>query len=158
RQEVALRADLLPAWISGLSRIDVRRAVRIAHVLGDSDELLIDARLVGGHELTCVVRLDHTILDDVKDAFFVRDSIERVLAAAVESNTDPDIGLIEMTLADARAWIQTALGRTVLPIASQSRPLVRWLIGHMPEGGHGYERPCDDWRTTSRLLDAFFAS
>jgi hypothetical protein len=158
RQEVALRADLLPAWISGLPRTHVRRAVRKAHVLGDSDELLIGARLVDGHELTCVVRLDHTILDDVKDAFVVRDSIDTVLAAAVESNTDPDISFTAMTLADARAWIQTALGRTVVPIPSQSRPLVRWLIGRMPEGGHCYERPCDDWQTTSRLLDAFFAS
>ena len=158
RQEVALRADLLPAWISGLPRTHVRRAVRMAHVLGDSDELLIGARLVDGHELTFVVRLDHTILDDVKDAFVVRDSIDTVLAAAVESNTDPDISFTAMTLADARAWIQTALGRTVVPIPSQPRPLLRWLIGHMPEGGHCYERPCDDWRTTSRLLDAFFAS
>jgi hypothetical protein len=158
RQEVALRADLLPAWISGLPRIDVRRAVRMTHVLGDTDELLIGARLVDGHELTCVVRLDHTILDDVKDAFVVRDSIETVLAAAVESNTDPDISFTAMTLADARAWVQTALGRTVFPTPSESRPLVRWLIGHMPEGGHRYERPCDDWRTTSRLLDTFFAS
>lgn len=158
RQEVALRADLLPAWISGLPRIDVRRAVRMTHVLGDTDELLIGARLVDGHELTCVVRLDHTIIDDVKDAFVVRDSIDTVLAAAVESNTDPDISFTAMTLADARAWVQTALGRTVFPTPSESRPLVRWLIGQMPEGGHCYERPCEDWRTTSRLLDTFFAS
>lgn len=158
RQEVALRADLLPAWILGLPRIDVRRAVRMTHVLGDSDELLIGARLGDGHELTCAVRLDHTILDDVKDVFVVRDSIETVLAAVMEGNTDPDISFIAMTLADARAWVQTALGRTVFPKPSESRPLVRWLIEHMPEGGQGYERPCDDWQTTSRVLAAFFAS
>lgn len=157
RQEVALRADLLPAWISSLPRIDVQRAVRMAHVLGDSDELLIGARLVDGHELTCVVAVDHTILDDVKDIVVYRDSIDKVLAAAAESNADPDISFTEMTLADAREWVQTALARPVFATPSDYRPLVRWLIGHMPEGGRPYERPCVDWPTTSRLLDAFFA-
>jgi hypothetical protein len=162
RQEVAMRHHRLPRWITGLPDIQVRRAVRMAHVLGDSDELLIGARMVDGHELTCVVRLDHTIVSDVKEAFAVQDSIDTVLAATVERNTDPDISFVEMTLADAAAWIQDALRRTVCPMPSESwpdcRPLMRWLIGQMPEGGRCYERPCADWRTTSRLLDTFFAS
>ena len=154
-QEVATRRDPLPVWITGLPHLDVRRAVRMADMLGDSDHLLIGVRLVDGYELTCVVRLDHTILDDVQDVLLVRDPIESVLNAAA-SNPDPDISPTEMTLADARAWIDGALGQTVFSISA--KPLLRWLIGHLPEGGRCYERPCDDWWTTSRLLDAFFAS
>ena len=153
REEVATRRDPLPAWITGLPQLDVRRAVRMADVLGDGDDLLIGVRLVDGYEMTCVVRLDHTILDDVQDVLLVRDPIESVLTA---SNPDPDISPTEMTLADARAWIVGALGQTVFSIPA--KPLLRWLIGHLPEGGRCYERPCDDWWTTSRLLDAFFAS
>ena len=125
----------------------------MADVLGDGDDLLIGVRLVDGYEMTCVVRLDHTILDDVQDVLLVRDPIESVLTA---SNPDPDISPTEMTLADARAWIVGALGQTVFSIPA--KPLLRWLIGHLPEGGRCDERPCDDWWTTSRLLDAFFAS
>lgn len=161
-QEVANRPHRLPRWIAGLPGIQVRRVARMAHLLGDSDELLIGARLIGGQELTCVVRIDHNVISGLDDAFVVADSIDKVRDAAVETNTDPDVSFVEMTLADTRAWIQHGLVRTAFPRLSESwancRPLVRWLIGHMPEGGHAYERPCDDWLATSRLLKTFFTS
>lgn len=162
RQEVAARHHRLPTWIAGLPDIQVRRAVRLAHLLGDSDELMIGARLISGQELTCVVRLDHNIISGLDDAFVVADSIDNVRATAIDTNIDPDVSFVEMTLADARAWIQDGLVRTAFPRLSESwadcRPLVRWLIGRMPEGGHCYERPCDDWQTTSQLLKTFFTS
>ena len=101
----------------------------MADVLGDGDDLLIGVRLVDGYEMTCVVRLDHTILDDARCPL-VRDPIESVLTAR---NPDPDISPTEMTLADARAWIHGALGQTVFSIPPS--PLLRWLIGHLPRVG-----------------------
>ena len=162
RQEVATRQHRLPRWITRLPDIQVHRAVRMPHLLGERDELLIGARLIGGQELTCVARFDHTIVSCLEEVFLVADSIDNVRATAIQDDIDPDASFVEMTLADARAWIQAGLALPAFPRRSESwpdcRPLVRWLIGHMPEGGHRYERPCDDWRATSRLLKTFFAS
>ena len=114
------RGSSAAEWIAGLPDIQVRRAVRLAHLLGDSDELLIGARLISGHELTCVVRLDHNIISGLDDAFVVADSIDNVRATAIDTNIDPDVSFVEMTLADARAWIQDGLARTAFPMLSES--------------------------------------
>jgi hypothetical protein len=159
--EVAARHDSLPQWISGLPHVDVYRAVRMTHVLGDDDELVIGVRLAGGHELTCVAFIDHLRLSEVKDAFFVPDSIGRVLSAAAANNSDPDTSFVDLSLADARAWIQHGLDRLPFLVRTDSwpdcRPLVRWLIGYMPEGGQKYEPPWE-WESTEELRDQFFAS
>jgi len=160
--EVAARHDSLPQWISGLPHVDVYRAVRMTHVLGDGDELLLGARLASGHELTCVVHINHLSFSEIKDAFFVPDSIGRVLSVAEENNTDPDHSFVDMSLADARAWIQQGLDRPLFTLGSDSWPdcrtLVQWLIGHMPEGGQRYEWPSWDEESTVELCDRFFAS
>lgn len=79
RREVAARNDSLPEWISDQARIRVHRAVRATHVLGDEDELLIAVELAGGYALTCVVHLNHNMLSEVDDAYFVPESIDKVL-------------------------------------------------------------------------------
>jgi hypothetical protein len=160
--EVAARHDSLPQWISGLPHVDVYRVVRMTHVLGERDDLVIGARLAGGHELTCVAYIDHLRLSEVKDAFFVADSIEHVVSVAAERNTDPDKSFVDISLADARAWIQHGIDRLPFVVRTNSwpdcRPLVQWLIGHMPEGGQKYEWPSWDWESTVELRDQFFAS
>jgi hypothetical protein len=160
-REVAARHDSLPQWISGLPHVDVYRAVRMTHVLGDGDELLLGARLAGGNELTCVVHINHLSFSEIKDAFFVPDSIGRVLSVAEENNTDPDNSFVDMSLADARAWIQQGLDRPLFTLGSDSWPdcrtLVQWLIGHMPEGGQKYESPSWDEESTVELCHRFFA-
>jgi hypothetical protein len=159
--EVAARHDSLPPWISGLPHVDVYRVVRMTHVLGDGDELVIGAKLASGHEVTCVAFIDHLRLSEVKDAFFVPDSIGRVLSAAAANNSDPDTSFVDLSLDDARAWIQHGLDRLPFLVRTDSwpdcRPLVRWLIGHMPEGGQKYE-PSWEWESTEELRDQFFAS
>jgi hypothetical protein len=159
--EIAARHDSLPQWISRLPHVDVYRAVRKTHVLGDGDELLIGARLAGGHELTCVAHVDHLSSSEIKDAFFVPDSIGRVVSVAEENNTDPDTSFVDMSLADARAWIQDGLDQPLFTLGTDSWPdcrtLVQWLIGHMPEGGQRYEPPWDR-KSTEELRDQFFAS
>jgi hypothetical protein len=162
RREAAARHDPLPPWVADLPQVDVYRVVRKTHVLGDGDELLIGARFPSGHELTCVAYIDHLAMSLVQDAFFVPDSIDNVLSVAAQQDTDPDARFVGMTLADARAWIQHGLKHPVFTVDSDSwpgcRPLVQWLIRHMPEGGDNYEEPSWDAPETRDVPDQFFAS
>jgi hypothetical protein len=162
RREVAAQNYSLPESISRLAQIRPYRAVRATHVLGDEDELLVGAELVGGYELTCVVHINHNMFSEVDDAYFVPDSIDKVLAGAIERNNDPDVSFVDMSLADARAWIDHGLERALFPIESGSwphcRPLVEWLVTHLPEGGVKFETPEWDWASLSKLVRSFFAS
>ena len=107
RRELAERDEHLPRWIAALPRVDVYRAVRRTHVFGDVDELVIGMRLDGGHELTVAVQIDHNMWSSVVDAGVVPDPIDEALARVAESSSDTDV--FEMTLADARVWIEDAL-------------------------------------------------
>ena len=118
----------LPEWIPGLAHIQVYRAVRATHVLGDEDELLIGVQLAGEFELTCVVHLNHNMLSEVDDAYFLPQSIDKALSVAIERNTDPDVSFVDMNLADARAWIAHGLEQSLLPIDSDTWPDCRALV------------------------------
>ena len=162
RREAAARNDPLPEWISNLSHIRVHRAVRATHVLGDEDELLLGAELPGGHELTCVVHLNHNMLSEVDDAYLLPQSIDKVLSVAIERNTDPNVSFVDMNLADARAWIDHGLEQPLLPTGSGTWPdcraLVSWLASHLPEGGARFQMPEWDWAPLSKLIRSFFVS
>lgn len=163
RGEAAARPDRLPPWITDLAHLEVYRAVRMTHVLGDGDEILIGAELTTGAELTCAAFVDHNLSSVVKDAFFVPDSIETVVRVAAERNTDPDTSFVDMTLADARAWIEHGLRQPAI-FTGQSetwpgcRPLLRWLTRHLPVGGTAYQSPDWDIGPLEELCDEFFAS
>src|SRR5690242_6058467 len=47
RRELAERGEHLPQWITALPRVEVYRAVRRTHVLGDVDEVVIGTRIDG---------------------------------------------------------------------------------------------------------------
>lgn len=158
REAVAESDDPLPQWITTLPQIEVYRAVRRADVLGDTDELVIGARLNGAHELTAVVLIDHNALSDVVDAVVVADPIDEGLAATAELSSDTYV--VEMTAADARTWLEDALAESTFARASdtwpQSRALIQWLIRQLPEGGA--HRPSTDWVVAAELCDRFFAT
>jgi hypothetical protein len=160
RREAGKRHDPLPQWISELAQVDVYEVVRMTHVLGDGDELLIGARFPSGHEMTCVAYINHLGWSEVRDAFFVPEAIDRVVAAAMKRNDDSDISFVNMSVADARAWIELGLRQPMFTIDSDSWPgcraLVHWLIGNMPAGGQSREPP--DWLSDLRIRDDFFAS
>ena len=163
RDEVSVRPHHRPGWITGLPDVDVHRAVRMTHVLGDGDEILIGAKLPNGKELTCAAFIDHHTFSVVKDAFVVPDSIETVVNVAAERNTDPDTSLVDMDPADARAWLEHGLSQ--LPVfTGQSetwpgcRPLLHWLTRQLPAGGTPYQSPEWDSDDLRALCDDFFAS
>jgi hypothetical protein len=158
RCELAERDEDLPRWITDLSQVDVYRAVRRTHVLGDVDELVIGMRLHGGHELTVAIQIDHNILSSVVDAGAVPDPIDEALARVAESSSDTDV--FEMRLADARVWIEDALNKPALAPETDTWPLyralVQWVVRQLPEGGER-RSPAGEW-TSEELCDRFFAT
>jgi hypothetical protein len=159
RHELAERGEHLPRWITALRRVDVYRAVRRTNVFGDVDELVIGMRLDDGHELTIAVQIDHNMLSSVADAGVVPDPIDEALAGVAESSSDTKV--FEMSLADARVWIQDALNKPTLAPQTDTWPLyralVQWLVGQLPEGGE-HRSPPRDLEPTEDVCDRFFAT
>jgi hypothetical protein len=161
REEVAARNDHLPKWIVGLPHVQVHRAVRRTHVLGDGDELAVGARLAGGTELTVAVYVDHNELSSAQTITVLDVPIAKVIADA-SRNIDPDTSYVDVSLADARAWIDQGLTKAgFLPHPDswrKSLPLVKWLVAQLPEGGTGRQGPDLDDEVVSQLLPSFFAA
>jgi hypothetical protein len=159
RRAVAERSEHLPRWIAALPRVDVYRAVRRTNVFGDVDELVIGMRLDGGHELTIAVDIDHNIWSSVDDAGAVPEPIDYVLAHVAESSTDTEV--FEMTLANARVWLEDALDKPRLAAETDTWPLyralVQWLMSRLPEGGE-HRSPPGAWELHEALCDRFFAT
>src|SRR5258705_767961 len=130
RRELAERGEHLPRWITALPRVDVYRAVRRTNVFGDVDELVVGMRLDGGHELTVAFQIDHNMLSIVAAAGAVPDPIDEALARVAESSSDTSV--FEMTLADARVWIEDALNKPTLAPETETWPLYR-ALGQWPE-------------------------
>jgi hypothetical protein len=115
--------------------------------------------------MTCAVNIDHLMMAGVADAFFVPDSIGKVLIVAHANNTDPDTSFDDLDLADARAGLQEALDKPLsllLPKESDTWPscraLVQWLAQLMPAGGSTFHVPPEVWAGTVEMLKRFFAS
>lgn len=158
RREVAQRGDHLPRWITAMPQVDAYRAVRRTNVFGDVDEVVIGMRL-DRHELTVGVQIDHNIFSTVTDAGAAPEPIDEALARAAESSSDTDV--FEMTLADARVWIEDALDKPTLTPKTDTWPLYRalvwWLVTRLPEGGER-RPPVVDWESDWQICDRFFAT
>ncbi len=161
RSEVDARDDDLPQWLGELGQTSVRQAVRMSHVLGDGDELLLGVRLTDGQEMTCAVYIDHLTMSEVKDAFFVPSAIDAVLDVAKKSNDDQDTSFVEVGPADAKVELYKALYGPLAMFALEdsdtwpaTRPLLRWLVRLMPEGGFIQRGSAD----SDEILTRFFAS
>lgn len=159
RREVEERGEHLPRWIKALSRVEVYRAVRRSYVFGDVDELVVGMRLDGGHELTVAVGIDHNISSSVEGAGATKVPIDEVLAEVAKTSTDTSV--FEMTLADARTWIEDALNKPTLVPKNETwplyRPLVQWLANRLPEGGE-HRSPAGDPESDENLCNTFFAT
>ena len=165
RRELAARAKVGPVWLAQLSETAVYRAVRISHPLGDGDNILLGARLPGGSELTCLVYIDHNLGTLVKDAFVVPESIANMVAKFRRVTEDPDTRFDDISLADARAWVDAAIELAAItfpPLETESWPacrvLVEWIARGLPDGGSGYQRPQWDSMAAARITEQFFAS
>jgi hypothetical protein len=165
-QRLASRADRLPDWVTGLGAAEVYRAVEMAHVLGDSETLVLGVRWPGGHELCVALEVDHNLGSVLKDGFAVDMSAETVVGS-MKSHVagNPDITFRDIDLADARSRATEAidLGAVTVPRFESTtwpdcRPLVEWLLGLLPDGGKGYRRPEWGEDRLAELSSQFFAS
>ncbi|MDZ7887692.1 MAG: DUF6398 domain-containing protein [Mycobacterium sp.] len=165
RRELASRDYVLPDWLGRLDQTSAYRAVRMTHILGDGDNVMVGVRLAGSDAATCVVYVDHNMGQLVKDAFVIPESIEVIVGRYQSIDEDPDTTWEELSLADARAWIDPAIdmaARTFPPLETDSwpacRPLVEWITRTLPAGGTGYQRPQWDSEQLDGLAARFFSS
>ena len=160
------RRHRLPDWLPRLGEVEVRRAVSMAHVLGDGENVMLGVRLAGGEELTVLTYVDHNLGTVVKDAFAMEEPVDDVVALMVrEAAEDPDMSVRELDLADARAMVSEAVAAGSMlfpPLETDSwpaaRPLLEWLLRTLPEGGSGFARA--EWARDEleELAEQFFAS
>lgn len=164
RRELATRPESGPPWLGALATSSAHRAVRMAHILGDGDNIIVGVRL-GDHEITLVVYVDHNLGFLVKDAFVVSEPIAVVVGQYQDIADDQDVTWEELSLADTRAWIDEAVTLSAItypPIETESwpacRPVIEWVTRSLPKGGSGYRRPQWDSKAIDALADRFFAS
>lgn len=62
----------------------------MSHVLRDGDNIMLGSRLPGGHEITCIIYIDHNLGTLVKDSFVVPASIASMVAEFRRVTEDPD--------------------------------------------------------------------
>ncbi|WP_235632372.1 hypothetical protein [Mycolicibacterium rutilum] len=157
RRELAERDQHLPRWVSALPQVDVYRAVHRTDALGDFDEVWMGARIGDKHEITLGVRIERIGLPGVTDASALPAPIDQI--AAWGAANWPDDVFVDMSLADARAWIESALARHTFGCESDdvphNRALVKWWASAMPEGGR--ERSLTMYsKDADRVCDEFF--
>jgi len=152
-------------WLTRLPHRTVHRAVRMGHVLDDGDNIMLGVRLDGGDELTIVVYIDHNLGTLVKDAFVIPEPLTAVTDQQRKLADDPDVVWNDISLADARAWLEPAIelaAMTYPPFESESwpacKPVVQWIVRDLPDGGVGRARPQWDSQALAELQDRFFAS
>lgn len=165
RRQVAERRHRLPGWLLRLDQVEPYRAVEMAHVLGDGDNVVIGVRLPGGRECSILVYIDHNLGTVVKDAFVLDRSIAETVDAWMQLDAESGADLGELSLADARAKIAGAIeasAATFPPFETETwpaaRPLTEWMLSLLPPGGTGYAH--QEWteEELAAISDEFFAS
>ncbi|WP_241472682.1 hypothetical protein [Mycolicibacterium neoaurum] len=159
RDEVAACTDAVPRWITDLPDLTVGRAIRLIDAFGDLDEVLFEVRLADGRAITCGVLIDHLEYSTVKDVGIWDKPLNAVLVLLESWEW---VGRpMEMTTADARAWIEQAFGKCIARPVRERRPgfsaVVKWLAARLPEGGRQYRGGYADQSATD-VVEAFFAS
>ena len=161
RQEVATRDEHLPKWLADPSLAEPYRVARYRHVLGDGEEWAVGVRVSGGSEFTISAYIDHNTRSAITNVAVQMTPIDEVIADP-RLRIAADAVSVAGSLAEARAWMANGLkSADFLPQDAswrEGRPLVAWLIPHLPDGGSMTKPAEPDEETLSDLLDAFFAS
>ncbi len=164
RSPGALPPDGGPRWLATMGDITITNTVAQRHVLGDGENVAIEWRWPDGSVGTAVVYIDHNLGTIVKDAFAVPAAIDEMIAAQKRVG---DAGIVHEPIepADARACIEQAIAAAdemVPPFHSDSwptsRPMIEWLVRHLPAGGTGFGRPESPELERDVVVDEFVAS
>src|ERR1043165_357455 len=79
-RELVTRPEPGPQWLSRLAETAVTRAVRMGHILGDGDNIILGVRLADNYEPPLVVYVDHNMGQLAKDAFVLSEPMATVVA------------------------------------------------------------------------------
>jgi hypothetical protein len=109
RRSVAERHHPMPGWLLRLDHVEPYRAVKVTHILGDGDDIIIGVRLPGRRECSIVVYIDHNMGTVVKDAFILDRSLEDVREVWVEHDPERESEIADLALADARTQVVDAI-------------------------------------------------
>ncbi len=163
-----LRAQPLPSdapeWASTMDTIEIVGAFVQTEPLGDGENMWVCLRWPHGSEATAVLFVDHNMGTVLKDAFLIPAGSGDVMAT-MRDVSDDVIDLAPIDPADLRARVTWSIerGDHVLPVIETEtwpmcRPLVEWIVAHLPNGGRGWEFP--EWTQAEReeLIDDFMAS
>jgi hypothetical protein len=166
RRELTSRPHRPPRWLRRLAPLRVVGALEMSHVLGDGANVLLDVRTGTDHPMTVLLYIDHNLGTLVKDAFVVDEPLASMEGRFRELSADePDTTFTDLDPADARARVTEAIELAAItypPLETETwpacRPLVEWVLRHLPAGGTGYERA--DWSQEARdeVIEDFLAS
>ena len=165
RRELMLRMHAPPGWLTSLGDVEVYRTTETVHVLGDGDNVYLALRWPTGHELVCVVYIDHNLGTIVKDAFVIPEPYSAVVDTYTSLADDPDTEWRDLDPAAARPRVTDAIAiaaMTYPPFESDTWPacraIVEWAARMLPEGGHGYEFSLWSEDELAALATRFLAS
>ena len=165
RRDAAGRGHPLPRWLVELQRAEpAARAVELSTVFRAVDELVVGVVVPGGHCLTAVVHVDNELGFRAVDGSVSAQPVDAVVAGDVDG-ADPDVRARDIEPADARARLADALRDPDLDTLSdrstpwrQVRPLVRWLVSTLPDGGEAAVSTVAHDSDLDDVVDAFLAS
>jgi hypothetical protein len=153
-----------PRWLADIGTIEITDCRCVDDELGDGENITISFRWPGGQQGTVVVDVDHNMGSLVKDAVVLEESADAI--AEVFARYYPECrGGAPLEPAEARARIEAGIDlgdRMLPPFETETwpacRPLVEWVLRHLPTGGTGYVDLGIGEDEADELLDAFIAS
>lgn len=148
RRELAGRKHPMPIDVAELASLRITRAVTMT-IPGDvGEDVMLELTGPGVRDVTLMTYVDFRGGPFLKDAFLMPSSLEQAKAQmreiAERDGFAPDYP--EVSLADARARLEAAMatyGSREHMLEPQEmwpglRPLLRFLLAHLPTGGSGY--------------------
>lgn len=148
-------------WLPSMGEISVTETVVHRDPLGDGENVAVSWRWSGGQAATALVYVDHNMGTVVTDAFVIPETAD-ALAVTYARYGDPHITASPIASADAKARITEAIAAgepMVPPFETETwpacRPMIEWVLRHLPDGGTGYVRPEWSEGDRDRLLDDF---
>ncbi|GGU09673.1 hypothetical protein [Nocardioides albus] len=167
REALATRTQPMPGWLRDLAAAKVDRVVEMKDAaLLDGENYYIGVELADGSAFTFVAYVDNNLGRVLKDGFVVPEALdETVLMVSAHPERDSDLTFGHVDPAWARAYVERAVdvgAMTFPPLTSeawpQARPLLRWALRLLPEGGVLPEQKPMSEAAKEALIEEFVAS
>lgn len=165
-RELATRRHPMPAWLKSLDDAVAEPSMRVhTHVLEDANDFVFAVTLPTGHCLSALTLVDTNLGGALKDAFVVPQSLDDLMITFESVASDDYQSLMRTDPANGRAAVEEAISTSAMfwpPLESDTwpmcRPLVEWMLRHLPEGGQVADVPEWSDEQMAAIADDFFAS